>query len=31
MECLVGQPIEVKLTGGHIPAVVVIVLWSVCP
>jgi hypothetical protein len=31
MECLVGQPIEVKLTSGHIPAMVAVVSWSVCP
>jgi hypothetical protein len=31
MECLVGQSIEVKSTSGHIPALVVIVLWLVCP
>jgi hypothetical protein len=30
-ECLVGQPIEVKSLGGHIPALVVVVSWSVCP
>jgi hypothetical protein len=30
-ECLVGQPIEVKLMGGRIPAVVVVVPWLVCP
>jgi hypothetical protein len=31
MKCLVGQLIEIKSTGGHTPAVVVVVSWSVCP
>jgi hypothetical protein len=30
-ECLIGQSIEIKSTGGHIPAVVVVVSGSVCP
>jgi hypothetical protein len=30
-KCLVGQLIEVKSAGGRIPALVVIVSWSVCP
>jgi hypothetical protein len=30
-ECLIGQPVEVESPGGHIPALVVVVPWLVCP